>query len=95
MPNPTTVRSDSLEMIHTYFKQLEYSRQRQLQLVDQIIGGEPNLERNLSSEFLLEDFLKNRLMKMVGSILPDSPKLVDPFTLPDELLVSKLAEAAG
>lgn len=82
--------AETLELIHAYFKQLEYSRQRQLQLVDQIIGGEPGLEKNLSSEFLLEEFLKTRLMRMVGSVLPNSPRLVDPYTIPDELLVSKL-----
>jgi hypothetical protein len=84
--------AETLELIHAYFKQLEYSRQRQLQLVDQIIGGESALEMNLSSEFLLEEFLKTRLMRMLGSVLPNSPRLVDPYTLPDELLVSKLVE---
>jgi hypothetical protein len=92
MSKHSTASAETLELIHAYFKQLEYSRQRQLQLVDQIIGGESALEKNLSSEFLLEEFLKTRLMRMVGSVIPNSPRLVDPFTLPDELLVSKLVE---
>jgi hypothetical protein len=92
MSNQTPVSKDSLDMIHAYFNQLEYSRKCQIELIDQIVGGESGLEKMLASEFLLEEFLKAQLMRMVGSLIPGRPVLVNPFELSDNYLLRKLEE---
>ncbi len=80
------------ENFHSYYNQVEYSRRRQLELIDRIIAGDQSLEKDLTAECLLEQFLQNQIWRMLGSLLPQKQPVFEPFQLSDKLLVTKLVE---
>lgn len=77
------------ENFHSYYNQVEYSRRRQLELIDRIIAGDQTVEKDLTAECLLEQFLQNNIYRMLGTLLPQKASVLEPFQLSDQLLVLK------